>query len=247
MSKEKAFYKAIVDALREGKFKYYKHYTPAASVVLPSDFLRVKIGDCSELATLIAATAKAFNLEYIYIYNSHHIFSAIVIKGGDKKPTDLKALKIEVSDMVGAPPATLHIYPIDLSPAQNSVSPIPVVGDLGKALSGARKWIQARDYKTKLKFVNSSGKILKYRSQQEKQPRRYVYPTFPIGIIPRVKFDMPSLSVPPVRREGAPLKVTFDLPPSLTGAESWITPAMRMFLWRHGLGPNIKSYDFSKK
>jgi hypothetical protein len=162
MSKEKAFYQAIVDTLREGKFKYKKHYAPSASVVPPSEFLRVKIGDCSEFAALIAATAKAFNLDYVYIYNAHHIFSAIVTKEGGKRPVDLKPMKIEVSSRPGKPSKTLYVYPIDVSPA-------PASGDLKKALKGARGWMQKRLYSTELRFVNSSGTILKHRSQGKQQ------------------------------------------------------------------------------
>lgn len=232
MSKEKAFYRAIVDTLREGKFKYYKHEAPEMSVIPPSEFLRVKIGDCTEYAILVAATAKAFNLDYIYIYNYNHIISAIVIKEGDRQPADLKPLKIEVSERLGAPPTTLNIYPIEVSPAP----PAPASGDLKKALSGAYKWIQARNYRTELEFVNSSGKILKHRSQWEEQVKDYVYPIFSIDILPNLQIDPPLLSTPAVEKGAPSLKLTVDLPPSLSGDEKWMTPVMRMHLWKHGAG-----------
>ncbi|MEA3493310.1 MAG: hypothetical protein U9R38_02865 [Candidatus Margulisiibacteriota bacterium] len=223
MSKEKALYKATVDALREGKFRYKKLYAPDASVVLPGDFLRVKIGDCSEYATLVAATLKAFNIDYIYIYNYHHIISAVAVREGDKGPADLKPLKIEVSGRLGAPPATLYIYPIDVSPA-------PASGDLKKTLEGARKWVQATNYKTELGFVNSSGKILKHRSQWGEQLKNYTYPIFSVDILPNLKIDPPSPIVPAVVKNNS-LKLTVDLPPSLSGAENWMSPVMRMHLW----------------
>jgi hypothetical protein len=241
MSKEKAFYKAMVEALREKSFKYKLLSAPGASVIPPSEFLKGKIGDCSEFAALIAATAKAFNLDYIYVYNSHHIFSAIVLKEGDKKPADLKPIKIKVSARAGAPPTTLYIYPIDVTPPKGRGA---LVLFLNKALSGVRKWIQARDYRTELKFVSSSGNILKHRSQWAQQLAKTVYPIFSKDILPNLKISPPPLKTAAVEREASFPSLTADLSPSLSGAENWMTPAMRMYLWKHGAGPGTNYYGF---